>query len=80
MDKFFKQFDKDILNFYGKMVVSLNKNHNETPNNQSKNCMSIEEYTVRAVWYSKVVVHHQATFDMQKDFYQYGLKFINGGK
>ena len=49
----FKQFDKDILNFYKEMVICLKENHNQTPDNQSEDCMSIEDYTVRAIWLNK---------------------------
>jgi len=76
----FKEFDKDILYFYKGMVISLKENHNQTPDNQSEDCMSIEDYTVRAIWLNKACKiskcfeeHHSA---IKEKFYQYGLKLI----
>ena len=80
----FKQFDKDILDLYKKMVVSLKENHNQTPDNQSEDCMFIEDYTVRAIWLnkacgiSKCFEEHYTV--LKEKFYQYGLKLIKANK
>jgi len=83
IDDLFKEFDKDILNFYQTMVISLKENHNQTPNNQSQNCMSIEKYTVNCIWLSKVVHKFKSSrfqCDIKDTFYEYALKLINRGK
>lgn len=73
----FKQFDKDILDFYKEMVISLKENHNKTPDNQSEECMSIEDYTVRAIWLNKAIGKlNKYSNDIEESFYLYGLALI----